>query len=393
MKDIVKVQGKLKHKVEDFIVEEIGEKWECKVSKEFKSDQQLDFGTFDLNDPKEFLLCELEKQDLDHFQAMKELAKGIGKGVDAIGYGGTKDKKAWTSQRISIFRPDIEKTKEFKHSNLVLKNFKWSKRKIKMGYLDGNHFRIVIRDVDKKDAMKISNQIRSMNWFPNYFGAQRFGSLRGNNVKIGKLILKRKFKEAVWAILSDTSDNERPDIKHMRERFKREKNIEVAAKYFPNYLKLEKQTLFYLSRNPEDYLGAIKKAERKNMLMFLHSVQSKIFNDILERALDEGLDFTKEGQRSCLLMGYKTRFFDGRLGDIERQVLAEHDLELSDFDIKEIPYLRIKGSFRKAITEVENLSVEVEDDDEFDGSKKIVLSFTLPSGVYATTFLENFFEF
>ena len=30
---------------------------------------------------------------------------------------------------------------------------------------------------------------------------------------------------------------------------------------------------------------------------------------------------------------------------------------------------------------------------EFESSKKIVLSFILPSGVYATTFLENFFEF
>jgi tRNA pseudouridine13 synthase len=149
--------------------------------------------------------------------------------------------------------------------------------------------------------------------------------------------------------------------------------------------------LDYLSRHPEDYLGAIKKAERKSMLMYLNAVQSHIFNEILRRALEEGLDFTKKGQQNCLLVGYKTKFYDGRLGEIEQEVLEENGLELSDFDVVEIPYLRIKGSFRKAITEVADLNIEVEDDEEFLNSKKIILSFTLPSGVYATTYLENFF--
>jgi len=129
------------------------------------------------------------------------------------------------------------------------------------------------------------------------------------------------------------------------------------------------------------------------MLMYINSVQSKIFNEILEQALEEGLDFTKKGQTSCLLVGYKTRFYDGRLGEIEQQTLASHDLKLEEFDIKEITYLRIKGSFRKAVTEVADLEIEILDDEEFEGSKKLMLEFTLPSGVYATTFLDNFFSF
>ena len=77
-------------------------------------------------------------------------------------------------------------------------------------------------------------------------------------------------------------------------------------------------------------------------------------------------------------------------GQIERRVLADHDLKLEDFDVREIPYFRIKGSFRKAVTEVGDLEVEVDDDEKFSDSKKIILKFILPSGVYATTFLENF---
>ena len=40
--------------------------------------------------------------------------------------------------------------------------------------------------------------------------------------------------------------------------------------------------------------------------------------------------------------------------------------------------------------EVKDLEVEVADDEKFSSSKKIILKFILPSGVYATTFLENF---
>ncbi len=105
------------------------------------------------------------------------------------------------------------------------------------------------------------------------------------------------------------------------------------------------------------------------------------------------MDFTKPGQQNCILAGYKTRFFEGRLGEIERAVLVENNLTLEDFDIQEIAFLRMKGSYRRAITEIQDLNVEITDDEEFSGSKKMLLEFTLPSGVYATTFLENFFVF
>lgn len=388
MKQIV-AQAKIKSQVEDFIVEEIGEKWICKISETFTPNLTPDLSNLDLGNPKEFLWCEMEKQNIDHLQTIKDISRLLGKGVDAIGYAGTKDKKAWTSQRISIFQPNMEKVKAFHHPKIILKNFKWNKRKIKIGYLESNRFKITLRELDKKEAIKLASSIRKTNWFPNYFGPQRFGSLRGNNVKIGTLIFKRKFKEAVWAILTDTGD-EQPEVKLAREKLKQEKDFANATNYFPNFLKLEKQILFYLARNPEDFLGAIRRAERKNILILLHSVQSKIFNEVLEQALEEGLDFTKKGQQSCLLMGYKTRFFDGPLGEIEQRVLADHDLKLEDFDVQEIPYFRIKGSFRKAVTDVEGLEVEIAEDENDPNSKKIILQFILPSGVYATTFLENF---
>lgn len=127
--------------------------------------------------------------------------------------------------------------------------------------------------------------------------------------------------------------------------------------------------------------------------MYINSVQSIIFNDIVTQALEEGLNLEQKGQQSGILAGYKTNLSQGRLGEIEQEVLDKHNLTLEDFNIQEIPYLRMKGSFRKAITKIEDLQIEILDDEEFSDAKKIILGFTLPSGTYATTFLENFFKF
>jgi len=276
MEDLVKISAKLKHISEDFVVEEIGEKWNCKVFEEFVSGATPDISSVKAVEPKDFLWCELEKRDIDHFMAIKEVSKVLGLDSRDIGYAGSKDKVARTSQRISIFHPNLEKVKKFSHEKIILKNFKWNKRKIKLGYLDGNHFQVVLRDIDKKDAIKQSTRMKNKNWFANYFGAQRFGSMRKNNVKVGKLLLKKDFEGAIWEILTGTSEEERPDLKFARDKLRKEKKISEAAGYFPSFLKLEKNLLYYLKRNPEDYFGAIKKADRKNILMYVHSVQCKI---------------------------------------------------------------------------------------------------------------------
>ena len=152
MKDSIIVQAKLKHFPDDFVVEEMGEKWDTKISEDFVGNIKPDFGNLEMTSDREFLWCELEKKDIDHFSVLKEITNRLGCRADAIGYAGTKDKRAQTSQRISIFHTDMEKLKEFSHPNIILKNFKWNKRKIKIGYLYGNHFRIILRDIEKKDA-------------------------------------------------------------------------------------------------------------------------------------------------------------------------------------------------------------------------------------------------
>jgi len=119
MKDIPIIQAKLKHKIEDFIVEEIGDKWVCKVSKSFEKTASDKPPATSENSNAVFIWCELEKKDIDHFTAIKILSEKLNINPRDIGYAGTKDKRAITSQRISIFQQDIEKIKSFNHPNII----------------------------------------------------------------------------------------------------------------------------------------------------------------------------------------------------------------------------------------------------------------------------------
>jgi tRNA pseudouridine13 synthase len=377
---------------EDFIVEEIGDKWDCAISDEKHFSEKGDFSNLDMEESREFIWCELEKYDIDSFRAMRECSSQIRRGVDAVGFAGTKDKRAWTSQRISIFRPDMDLLQRFSHPNIYLKKFKWAKRKIKMGFLQGNRFRVVLRDVEKNDARMVSSVIRKTKHFANYFGKQRFGSVRGNNAKIGKLIIKKKYKDAVWAILTETSPKEREETREARMRFAKERNCREALTYFPEFLRFERRLLEYLANNDKDYVGALRRVDKKNCLMFVHALQSLIFNEILEEALEAGVDFTKPGQQRIPLFGYKGHYDGGELGQIEEEVMARNGLTFEDFRLDELSYLSLKGDLRLALIPVDDLEVNVDDDEMFEGSKKIELSFRLPSGVYATTFLANFFD-
>jgi len=391
-KQLEKVPAKFKTICEDFYVEEIARDWECKVSTKQKFGTTPDLSSLNKEDPRDFLLCELEKKDIDQFRARREFASEIRKGSDAIGFAGTKDKKAITSQRVSIFEPDIELIEKFKHPNMYLKNCKWGKRKIKLGFLNGNRFTITLRDIDKKQATKVTNQIRKNNYFSNYFGKQRFGSVRGNNAEIGKLIIKRNFIKAIWTILTETNNNERKETTSAREKLSKEKNIKDAIEYFPTFLRFERSILHYLEQNPEDYIGAIRRCDKKNFLMYLHSVQSKLFNEILEQALIENVDFTIKGRQRIPLFGYRSKIDSEKLGEIEQDVLKRNNIELEEFKIPELTYLSLKGDYRMALIEAKDLEIEIDDDELNEGTKKIILKFILPSGVYATTFLSNFFD-
>jgi len=105
-------------------------------------------------------------------EAIASIAEGSGVTVHDIGYAGRKDKKALTTQWISLLCAP-EQVKSNDEDVCILGTYP-HRQKMKLGHNYGNLFTILISDIDTDiDLNAEINSIRR--GIPNYFGTQRFG--------------------------------------------------------------------------------------------------------------------------------------------------------------------------------------------------------------------------
>lgn len=112
-----------------------------------------------------------------------------------VGYAGKKDRHAITEQWFSVKVPikrEVDWSLFTSKTIQVLKAFRHG-RKLRLGALDGNRFRLRLRNVSHPDELqKRVELIRS--GVPNYFGEQRFGNDWGNLHK-GVALIAGELKE------------------------------------------------------------------------------------------------------------------------------------------------------------------------------------------------------
>ncbi|MDB5818882.1 MAG: hypothetical protein JWQ11_2522 [Rhizobacter sp.] len=144
----------------------------------------------------EHIWLDIEKNGANTAFVAQQLAEAAGVQERDVGYGGLKDRYAITRQWFSIYLPKGEtpdltllQHPEFK----VLAQSRHVK-KLRPGDLQGNRFRIVMRDVaGDRDAIEANLQAVASRGVPNYFGAQRFGH-DGGNVEQGRAMLAREIR-------------------------------------------------------------------------------------------------------------------------------------------------------------------------------------------------------
>lgn len=149
----------------------------------------------------EHLLLHVEKRDSNTAWVAGILARHAGVSRMDVSYAGLKDRHAVTRQWFSIRlagkpEPDwsaIEST-EFR----VLQTARHA-RKLRVGALKGNRFRIRVRAFDGDDAvLNATLNTIARDGIPNYFGEQRFGTDDGNLASARALLageLKRVKRE------------------------------------------------------------------------------------------------------------------------------------------------------------------------------------------------------
>ena len=144
----------------------------------------------------EHLWLEIEKNGANTAFVAQQLAAAAGVPDGHVGYAGLKDRHAITRQWFSIHLPKGE-TPDLtllRHPEFNVLSQRRSLKKLRPGDLQGNRFRIVLRDViGDRDAIEASLKAVASQGVPNYFGAQRFGH-DGGNVEQGRAMLSREIR-------------------------------------------------------------------------------------------------------------------------------------------------------------------------------------------------------
>jgi tRNA pseudouridine13 synthase len=364
------IGGSIKEHIEDFVVEE-----------------QADHAIADDGD---VVLAKMKKFHMTTLEAIRELSNVLHVSRKRFGYAGSKDKRAITTQYISVEGLDEEDLQHVFIPDVDL-DVLGRGEPIGLGDLDGNSFEIVIRNIGyPEDTVRdrIENISSEMDgWMPNYFGQQRFGSQRPITHEVGREMLKGNYAEAVWTYIAKPSDEEYEKLRKIREELWETREVEKAAEKFPEQNRYEKILLYHLAKSPDDYAGAIKRLPEGLQQMFIHAYQSFIFNEALSALIDDGFDDT---DAELPLVGYKTALRDERGDQHIADALEADGIDQDAFKLQDFPHLRTEGEYRACFVPYENFEIrELGSDDLNMNKNKVTVAFDLQKGSYATVFLRE----
>ena len=405
------IGGRIKQDAEDFFVNEIA--------------------NIDLNEG-DYLIIKVKKKNWDTMNLARVLSNILGISQKRIYYAGTKDKRAITIQYFSIKNANeeiVEKLKSSRLRDVEIEIVGKSRKAVNLGNLLGNEFSIKIVDVDTD---KIEEKIEAIKrelmdkGTPNFFGLQRFGSIRYITHEVGKMIVKGKFEDAFWIYVAKPFEGESKEVKKIREELWNTRDEKFGLRELPKHLRYERLLLQKL-REGKDEEEALLSLPKNLKMMFVHAYQSYIFNLLLSERIAEfeslkkiededtisfvsfkqnkkryyffkedysivksntkrRIKFLIDKRRAALalpLPGYETKV-EGWCKEKLNEILEKEEVKLKDFKNKYKEFSS-KGSFRSAdiLAEWTNLSYEIEKND-------VKFNFYLPKGCYATIFLREF---
>ena len=399
------IGGQIKRRISDFIVHEItpeGRALENKALGEWDGIREEPLKVPENKNGAEYLHITLEKFNLDTNDALRRVSRGLRSSPKRIGYAGMKDKRAVTSQRISIWNPDVKLLEGFMSRYAALREPEWRNDRIEIGGLSGNEFEITVRDIGLDEGelrQRTEKCFKEMlqNGVANYFGEQRFGGNREITHRVGKEFVKGNMEAAVMLYLTSPSENEEAEIAAARKNLADSKDFVRASKEFPSKFRYERSIIHHLCKFPRDFVGAFQNLPRHLTYMFTHAYQSYIFNLIINERIEAGIgiraiegDILEDGIPTAALPGFDSKLAEGAPGEIERKVLEKEGASLEEFRVRSFPELSCSGARKKIALFPKNPRIIEIGKDEFnEGMLKMKISFALDKGNYATTILRE----
>ena len=424
------VGGKIRQLLDDFVVEEL----------------LVDGSLASVNAPVDgwvpagegaYLVCVLVKRRWDTFLAVRQVASRLRISQKRIMFAGIKDTKALTAQHISLQSVSPRKVLDVQIKDITVYPKHYSKERVYSQLIKGNRFHITVRNIDQRVSVieertrSVKDEIEKRGGVPNFFGHQRFGTIRPNTHQIGKHLTLGNPEKAAMVFLAEPSIHEHPEAREARQQLQDTMDFEVALERFPRFLRYERFMLRHLARYPNDFVGAFRTLPRRLRKLFVQGYQSYLFNRFISERLRRGIPLNEpqigdylikldehelptedydqatetniqtielavKKSKMCVaapLVGPNLPPSKGIQGEIEQKILEAENVSPEQFKIPFMPEATAEGRVRAILNPVWNLQQEEISEDKENENKQIMkVGFTLNRGSYATVVLREFMK-
>jgi tRNA pseudouridine13 synthase len=418
--------GVIRRKPDDFVVEEIltsGER--ASVAPEARFSRL-----------GRYLVCVLIKRNWDTLLAVKAVARQLGVSVERVAFAGIKDTRALTAQHISLYGVRPEEVARVRIRGVRVVPVRYSNEKISE-LLFGNRFNVLISSISAKEdevarlVSDVQEELLALGGVPNFFGHQRFGTVRPVTHLVGKAIVKGDLEEAALIFLAHSSAFEHPGVKQVRDKLLETRDFEEALAGFPRRFRYERLMLKHLISYPSDFLGALRRLPLRLRMLFVQAYQSFLFNRFLSERINQGADWCRvdvgdcvvaldeyglpmmkgevatrdtlsglsdavAGGKACVavpLVGFRQPLSEGVQGEVEAKVLADEGIVPESFRCSVIPEVAGAGGLRAVLSPLIDFEA---DKPVVDGENPLMcelrLRFALHRGSYATIPLREFMK-
>jgi len=344
-----------------------------------------------------YKLYSLEKENIETFALLGILSRTFNIPRAEISIAGLKDTHAKTTQFLTI--PNKYELKNVKNAKLVFRGY--LNNPLKLGNLDGNKFIITVKDIEKQELDKIYENSKSVEFgLPNYYDSQRFGSVLDGKF-IGKLLIEKKYEEAVKQYLTGISESDSEQ---------RDQDKENIYNSWPNFdIQINSQDLKKVIqeyKRTKKWIIAYKYIASELRQMFISSYQSYLWNECIKTIMKNNLDekdlfyvpyavdeliFNKKEMKKIPEI-FQTISHKIIPKDYEREVIEEvldkEGLSISQFNIRQTGNF-FKSSEREVMLYPQEFKIH--DAIPTGDTYSVTVEFILGRGSYATMVLKKIF--
>lgn len=166
-----------------------------------------------------FTILELQKENINTFDAIQLLVSTFEVEPNQISYSGLKDEDAISIQAIAVAKileeEDVKKV-NINNRNIIIHIKGYTREQFNIGGLHGNVFNITLRNIEKyyiNTLTEMANKTLKVKTI-NYYDNQRFGipNTKANTHIIGKYIFENQWEKALYEYLESgnpTSEKEK----------------------------------------------------------------------------------------------------------------------------------------------------------------------------------------